>query len=128
MAYLLDTHAFLWFVAGDKQLPEQVKAKIKDINEECYLSVASLWEITIKHQKGKLTLGISLNDLFDYAERNQIEILQISTDHLLTLSQIKDHHGDPFDRLILSQAIAENMVLLTKDKKLKKYKVKQQWK
>jgi PIN domain nuclease of toxin-antitoxin system len=49
MAYLLDTHAFLWFVAGDKQLPERVKSRITDINEVCYLSIASLWEITIKH-------------------------------------------------------------------------------
>lgn len=49
MAYLLDTHTFLWFVAGDNQLPENVKAKIKDIDKLCFLSVASLWEITIKH-------------------------------------------------------------------------------
>ena len=75
MAYLLDTHTFLWFVAGDKQLPESVKAKIKDIGELCFLSVASFWEITIKHQIGKLTLDISLEELFEYAERNQIEIM-----------------------------------------------------
>jgi len=127
MAYLLDTHTFLWFVAGDKQLPESVKAKIKDVNEVCFLSVTSLWEITIKHQIGKLTLDISLKELFEYADRNQIEILQISNEHLLTLSKLPGHHSDPFDRLILSQALAENLTLITKDKGLKKYKIKQQW-
>lgn len=127
MAYLLDTHAFLWFVAGDKQLPESVKAKIKDIGELCFLSVASLWEITIKHQIGKLTLDISLEDLFEYADRNQIEIMQISNEHLLALSKLPGHHSDPFDRLIVSQALVENLTLITKDKVLKKYKIKQQW-
>ena len=124
MAYLLDTHTFLWFVAGDKQLPESVKAKIKDIAKHCFLSVASLWEITIKHQIGKLTLNISLEELFEYADRNQIEVIQISNEHLLTLSLLPGHHSDPFDRLIVSQALAENLTLITKDKGLKKYKIK----
>jgi PIN domain nuclease of toxin-antitoxin system len=127
MAYLLDTHTFLWFVAGDKQLPESVKAKIKDIGKHCFLSAASLWEITIKHQIGKLTLNISLEELFEYADRNQIEVIQISNEHLLTLSLLPGHHSDPFDRLIVSQALAENLTLITKDKGLKKYKIKQQW-
>ncbi len=127
MAFLLDTHAFLWFVSGDKQLPETVKAKIRDINEPCFLSVASLWEITIKKQIGKLTLDISLEELFEYADRNQIEIIQITYDHFLTLEKLPGHHNDPFDRLIVSQAIAENLTLISKDKGLKKYKIKQQW-
>jgi PIN domain nuclease of toxin-antitoxin system len=87
MAYLLDTHTFLWFVAGDKQLPNNVKLQIKDINEVCFLSVASLWEITIKHQLGKLKLNISLEELFDYADRNQIEILQISNERIVAATK-----------------------------------------
>jgi PIN domain nuclease of toxin-antitoxin system len=127
MAFILDTHAFLWFVAGDKQLPESIKSKIIDINESCFLSVASLWEITIKNQIGKLTLGLSLEELFEYADRNRIEIIQISYEHLLTLSKLPIHHNDPFDRIIISQAIAENLTLVSKDKGFKKYKIKQQW-
>lgn len=127
MAYLLDTHAFLWFVAGDSQLPISVREKIKDINTPCFLSSASLWEITIKVQIGKLSLGISLDKLFQFVERNQIEIIQITNDHLLTLSTLPKHHGDPFDRLIISQAIAENLTLISRDKGLKKYKVKLEW-
>ncbi len=98
-----------------------------DINEPCFLSVASLWEITIKKQIGKLILDISLEELFDYADRNQIEIIQITYEHLLTLEQLPSHHNDPFDRLIISQALAENLTLITRDKGLKKYKIKQQW-
>ena len=127
MAYLLDTHAFLWFISGDSQLPVSVRDKIKDINQPCFLSVASLWEITIKKQLGKLTLNITLDELFEYADRNQIEIVQFTYDHLPALSSLPDHHGDPFDRLISSRAIAEKLILITRDKGLKKYKVKQQW-
>jgi len=91
------------------------------------LSVASLWEITIKNQIGKLTLGLSLEELFEYADRNRIEIIQISYEHLLTLSKLSINHNDPFDRIIISQAIAENLTLVSKDKGFKKYKIKQQW-
>ena len=128
MAFILDTHAFLWFVAGDKQLPESVKSKIFDINESCFLSVASLWEITIKYQIGKLTLGLSLEELFEYADRNRIEIIQITYEHLLTLSKLPGHHNDPFDRIIISQSISEDLTLLSRDRVFKKYKIKQQWK
>jgi PIN domain nuclease of toxin-antitoxin system len=127
MGFLLDTHTFLWFVSGDSKLPVSVRDKIKDINQPCFLSIASLWEITIKMQLGKLILNISLNELFAYVDRNQIEIVQITYDHLLKLSNLPGHHGDPFDRLIISQAIAEKFILITRDKGLKKYKVKQQW-
>lgn len=128
MAFLLDTHTFLWFVSGDSQLPTSVRDKIKDIHQPCFLSAASLWEITIKKQIGKLILNISLKELFEYADRNQIEIVPINYDHLLVLSKLPNHHGDPFDRLIISQAIAENLTLITRDKGLKKYKAEQQWK
>ena len=127
MAILLDTHTFLWFVSGDKQLPEKIKNKILDINEPCYISIASLWEITIKIQIGKLNIAISIDDLFKYADRNQIEIVQITAEHLLVLASLPQHHNDPFDRLIVSQAISENMTLYSKDKGLKKYKIKQEW-
>ncbi len=128
MAFLLDTHTFLWFVSGDNKLPPSVRNKIKDIQQPCFLSAASLWEITIKNQIGKLTLDISLEELFNYADRNQIEIVPINYDHLLVLSNLPNHHSDPLDRLIISQAIAENLILITRDKGLKKYGVEQQWK
>ena len=64
MAYLLDTHTFLWFISGDKQLPEPVVKKIEDISQPCFISVASFWEIAIKIQIGKLKLEMSLEELY----------------------------------------------------------------
>lgn len=127
MAFLLDTHTFLWFVAGDSQLPHSVSEKIKDFSQPCFLSTVSLWEITIKHQIGKLILNITLEELFEYTERNQIDIVPIKYEHLLTLSKLPMHHSDPFDRLIISQAIEEDLVLISRDNVMKKYPIKQQW-
>lgn len=127
MAALLDTHTFLWFVSGDNQLPEKIKNKILDINEPCYISIASFWEITIKIQIGKLKIDISLEELFKYADRNQIEIVQITSEHLLVLAALPQHHSDPFDRLIVSQAISENLTLYSRDKGIKKYALQQEW-
>jgi PIN domain nuclease of toxin-antitoxin system len=127
MAYLLDTHTFLWFVAGDDQLPVSVKKKLADINESCFLSIASLWEIAIKKQIGKLDLKIGFDELFQFAERNQIEIIAINETHLTTLLSLEFLNNDPFDRIIVSQAISEDLTLISRDKKLKNYKVKLQW-
>jgi PIN domain nuclease of toxin-antitoxin system len=123
MAYLLDTHTFLWFVSGDNQLPEKAKKVIVDMQQSCFLSVASLWEITIKFQNKKLELGISLKELFEFIERNQIEIIPVNMEHLLLLSNLPMHHNDPFDRLIVCQSISEGLVLISKDKQLKHYSV-----
>lgn len=127
MPYLLDTHAFLWFVSGDKQLPKSAINIIKDIRESCFLSIASLWEITIKNQSNKLDLGISLEELFQFADRNQLEIIPINYEHLLQLAKLPTHHNDPFDRLIIAQAISEDLTVITRDKLFKNYNVTQIW-
>jgi len=127
MAYLLDTHTFLWFVAGDNQLPTSINKKLSDINLPCFLSIASLWEIAIKKQIGKFDLKIGFDELFRFAERNQIEIIAINETHLTTLLGLDFLNNDPFDRIIVSQAISEDLTLISRDKKLKNYKVKLQW-
>jgi len=127
MPFLLDTHTFLWFISGDKQLPESVVKKIEDISEPCYISIASFWEIAIKIQIGKLKLEISLEELYRFAEINQIKIISINEKHLVTLLKLGLIHNDPFDRLIIAQAISEKLIVVAKDKEFKKYKVKQQW-
>jgi len=127
MAFLLDTHTFLWFVAGDHQLPVSVKKRLSNINTSCFLSIASLWEIAIKKQIGKLDLKIGFDELFRFTERNQIEIIAINETHLTTLLSLEFLNNDPFDRIIVSQAISEDLVLISRDKKLKNYKVKLQW-
>jgi PIN domain nuclease of toxin-antitoxin system len=127
MAYLLDTHTFLWFVSGDNQLPEKARKVIVDIQHSCFLSVASLWEITIKFQNKKLELGISLKELFEFIDRNQIEIIPVNFEHLLLLSNLPMHHNDPFDRLIVCQSISERLILISKDMQLKHYPVELLW-
>lgn len=127
MGYLLDTHTFLWFVAGDNQLPKTVKDKISDITKPCFISVASFWEIAIKLQIGKLKLSVEFEELYRTAKKYQIEIIPINENHFIKLLSLDLIHNDPFDRLIIAQALAEKLILISKDKAFSKYKIKQQW-
>ncbi|WP_293299412.1 type II toxin-antitoxin system VapC family toxin [Pedobacter sp. UBA4863] len=127
MRYLLDTHTFLWFVEGNKQLPQNIISKINNINQSCYISIVSFWEIAIKIQLGKLELDIPFNELFEFAKRNQIEIIEISELHLTGLLNLEPYHKDPFDRLIISQTISEKLTLLSKDNHMDKYKIILEW-
>lgn len=127
MIYLLDTNTFLWFVEGNKQLPQNIISKINNINQSCYISIVSFWEIAIKIQLGKLELDIPFNELFEFAKRNQIEIIEISELHLTGLLNLEPHHKDPFDRLIISQTISEKLTLLSKDNQMDKYKIILEW-
>ncbi|MBU3663618.1 MAG: type II toxin-antitoxin system VapC family toxin [Bacteroidetes bacterium] len=96
-------------------MPEKARSIIKDIHQSSFLSAVSLWEVTIKLQNSKLDLGISLKDLFEFVDQNQIEIIPINFEHLLQLSNLPVHHNNPFDRLIIAQAISENLVVITRD-------------
>jgi len=127
MAYLLDTHAILWFMAGDELLPIKSKNLIQDFRNVCFVSIASLWEITIKIQKEKLKLDFPLAHFFDYLASNQIEILGINQEHLLYLLTLPTHHADPFDRMIISQAFVDDMTVITKDSIFEEYGVKVLW-
>ncbi len=127
MGFLLDTHAFLWFLGGDKKLPKPSRKIIKDINQDCYLSVASLWEMTIKIQLKKLEVSIPIEDIYDFLERNQIILLPIEIQHLSALSKLDAHHQDPFDRLIISQGISEGLTVISGDSWFHKYPVSLFW-
>lgn len=127
MAFLLDTHTFLWFLSGDEKLSKKALVKMLDINKKCYLSIASLWEITIKLQLGKLELNFEFNELAEYLKRNHIEILTINFDHLMVLSELPLNHRDPFDRIIISQATAEKFTIISQDSIFKTYQVKLLW-
>jgi PIN domain nuclease of toxin-antitoxin system len=127
MASILDTHTFLWFIAGDKQLPNKIKSIILNFEEQCYISVASFWEIAIKLQIGKLETKMTLESMFQYAEQNQFVVLPISEKHLIRLLDLEFVHNHPFDRLIIAQTLSENFTVLSRDKIFKKYKVKQLW-
>src|SRR5688572_19563277 len=126
MQYLLDTHTFLWFLEGDNQLSNKVKNEITDIRNTCFISIASLWEIAIKSSLGKLNLKFPFENLTSYLFANDIEIIPITFDHILTLRNLELHHRDPFDRLITAQAI-KDLIILTRDSNFFKYTVKIVW-
>src|SRR3982751_7111600 len=114
MTILLDTHAFLWFIAGDPKLGPRTRALIEDPQNRVLLSVVSLWEIVVKVSIGKLPLTKSLAEVFrEDVQGNDIEVLPISIGHLVTLAGMPLHHRDPFDRMLIAQARAEGVALLS---------------
>lgn len=128
MNLLLDTHVFLWFITGDNQLPESIVRKITDRKNNCFTSIASIWEIVIKLSIDKLEIQGGFNTIEDFLENNDIEILPINFQHLKELLSLPRHHNDPFDRLIISQSIAEEMILVSKDRIFNDYNLKLLWK
>jgi PIN domain nuclease of toxin-antitoxin system len=127
MNLLLDTHALLWFYSGDSQLSLRTKDLIKDTSNTCFISVASLWEITIKYHLGKLELDDSLEELFKFVKRNQLNVLSIEFHHLLQITSLPHIHKDPFDRIIIAQGISESLTVITKDGLFSEYEVNIIW-
>lgn len=123
----LDTHTLIWFLTDDQQLPLQTKKHIQNINNNCFVSIASLWEITIKISLSKLQMKLSLAELFDELSKNQLKTLPIDESHLIILSKIQFHHRDPFDRLLIAQAICENLKLVSKDTFFSAYNIDLLW-
>ena len=124
MKLLLDTHIFLWYVAGDKRLPASTLSAIRDSNNQVYLSVASVWEATIKYQLGKLPLPSSPEIyLPSQRRRHFIESLNIDERSVTELVKLSPHHRDPFDRLLICQARVNGMVLATVDEVIQNYSV-----
>ncbi|MBK8703399.1 MAG: type II toxin-antitoxin system VapC family toxin [Saprospiraceae bacterium] len=115
MKYLLDTHTFLWFNEGSPELSSYAKAVIEDIENEIFISIASLWEISIKTSLGKLTIAGTYDTVINDVIENEIGVLPINFAHTIIQNKLPFHHRDPFDRMIISQAIVENMDLLSKD-------------
>lgn len=128
MRLLLDTHTFLWWDSQPNKLPAKVLALCEDAQNEIFLSVASIWEMQIKHQLGKLELHLPLDKLVsDQVQKNSIQILPIQTTHVLGISALPNAHKDPFDRLLIAQANVEQMVFLSGDGVFDQYPVKIIW-
>jgi len=131
MKILLDTHTFLWFIAGETQLSQKARTAIEDLNNQRFLSMASLWEIAIKTNLGKLNV-IAQNEKFaeffqEQSRRNDINLLPISLSHLAIVAALPEHHRDPFDRLLIAQSQTENMILLSNDSALDAYEIERRW-
>ena len=115
MQYLIDTHVFLWFVSNSKELSQTAKSLIEDETNEIFISIASLWEISIKTALGKLIINGKYASVIDDLTDNSIEILPINFAHAVQQNNLPFHHKDPFDRIIISQAIVENMNFISAD-------------
>ncbi|MEN9573932.1 MAG: hypothetical protein RL514_1787 [Verrucomicrobiota bacterium] len=128
MNVLLDAHALLWFLAGSSQLGAKALACIQDTRNTIFVSPATLWEIGIKDSLGKLTLPEPFNQLFPARlDASNILILPILVPHLHEHRKLPFHHHDPFDRLVIAQALAEDMTLVSCDGELPAYGVKVLW-
>lgn len=111
----MDTHALIWLYTGNERLSEKAKNVIEDSENEYFLSLASLWEMAIKIKLDKMDLGVPLDDFIKDVIENGIQLLDISLAHILKTQELEFHHRDPFDRLIIAQAIVENMALVSVD-------------
>ncbi|MDG2991652.1 type II toxin-antitoxin system VapC family toxin [Candidatus Synechococcus calcipolaris G9] len=128
MKLLLDTHTFLWFIAGNLDLSDLARNLIEDQVNQRFLSVASLWEMSIKASIGKLEIEMAFTELVKReVYGNAIELLKIQPEHLDELAKLPFHHKDPFDRLIIAQSLTENISIITKDNAFWSYPVTALW-
>jgi PIN domain nuclease of toxin-antitoxin system len=128
MKYLLDTHALLWLTTNQPQLSQKVKDIYLNVENEILLSAASLWELAIKSSLGKIHFEKGLEAFIDvHVKGNNIEILKIEIPHVIRIEKLPFHHRDPFDRLIIAQAIENNLRIISSDKTFDKYKIKRIW-
>ncbi len=128
MRLLLDTHAFLWFVLSDAQLSAAARTAISDPNNEVCVSPATSWEIAIKVSLGKYTLTVPFEDFIRHGiEDNDFEILPIEIRHAARVAALPFHHKDPFDRLLIAQALVDNLTLVSNEALFDAYGVKRLW-
>lgn len=125
--YLLDTNALLFFLYESEKLSEKASEVIYHKDEKISVSIVSMWEIAIKSSIGKLEIKSSISQIVETCEKEQLEILPIKPFHLDEINKLPQIHGDPFDRLIISQAITENLVIITKDGIIPQYNVNVLW-
>lgn len=125
MEYLLDSHILLWSIFQPEKLSPKVTEILINLDYKIYISSVTLWEITLKYQIGKMNItGFDISDIYKILEEQDYEVLSlkaIDTKNIIKLPFI-ENHKDPFDRMIISQAINNNLVLISKDNKFQEYK------
>lgn len=128
MRLLLDTHVFLWFLAGDLRCTVWARTTIANPANDIFVSAASLWEIAIKVSLDKLTLSAPFDQLFpQQLVANSVQLLPLGLDELGLVARLPFHHRDPFDRLLVAQAVVHDLPLVSADPVLDKYHVKRLW-
>ncbi|NEO70598.1 type II toxin-antitoxin system VapC family toxin [Moorena sp. SIO3H5] len=125
-SFLLDTHAFIWLSENDPNLPNKLRDMI-EAADSVYLSIASLWEIAIKLNLGKLSLQRSYQTIESELQSSDISLLPISFIDTLQISNLPLHHRDPFDRMLIAQAMNRSLVLISRDNKFDAYPIQRLW-
>jgi len=120
MNLLLDTHVLLWWLDDNPGLSLRARTVIADGNNLVFVSAAVIWEIQIKHALGKLKIPKNFRNVLD---QQGFELLDITVEHAYAVGKLPLYHRDPFDRILVAQAKLENMTLVSRDKRIKKYKI-----
>lgn len=128
MRVIVDTHVFLWWVEGNRALPAKARAVLSNQQNECLLSLASVWELAIKASLGKLKLALPVQRyVVEHVAANNFQMLDIRIAHVGRVETLAAHHGDPFDRLLIAQALVEKLPIVTADMVFRKYGVRRIW-
>ncbi|MCT7977380.1 type II toxin-antitoxin system VapC family toxin [Laspinema olomoucense] len=128
MNLLLDTHTFMWWSLTPERLSERVSSLLADPSNDLILSVASVWEMQIKLQLGKLNLELPLRELIETQQQtNNLQLLPIEVTHVWALENLPIPHKDPFDRILIAQATVEQQTLLSIDAIFDAYPVNRVW-
>lgn len=128
MKLLLDTHVFLWIATNDERLPRDLKTILREPSNDLYLSVVSSWEIALKARSGKLVLPMPVwAFLLESRERLGIQSLSIQETAVAHVAKLPDIHRDPFDRLLVCQAIQHSLTIVTNDPQIQRYPIKTLW-
>jgi PIN domain nuclease of toxin-antitoxin system len=123
--FLLDTHVLLWLLAGSERVSERTRSALADPGNAVFVSAASAWEIAIKVGLGKLSIPPDVQTwLPQQLAASRLAVLPVSIDHALGVERLPAHHADPFDRLLVAQAMAEALVLVSDDRHVARYGVR----
>ena len=127
MRLLADTHAFLWYLAGDGRMSGPARSALEDPDNEWHLSAASVWEVAIKSALGRLTLPTPATQFFTEKIREGLQVLPVDWRHAASVEHLPPHHRDPFDRLLIAQAQLEGLRIVTADPVFRKYGIGVVW-
>jgi PIN domain nuclease of toxin-antitoxin system len=127
MKFLLDTHTFIWMADSPDKISERAIAVIQDKENILMLSYVSIWEIQIKVHLSKLTLSKALSEIVQEQQKNELRLLPIELSHLYDLSKLNHHHRDPFDRLLIAQAVVEKLPIISNDAVFRNYPIRVVW-
>ncbi len=127
MKYLLDTHVALWLFEGNEKLPQKMRDIIFNVENDIYVSIISVWEVAIKVSLGKLDFDGGSKVFLTSVKTYSMDSLGIKDEYITTVEQLPYIHRDPFDRLLISIALTENLIIITADENIQRYNVDWVW-